>query len=144
MPKSVNLQVITPSKLFYDGEVELIIANTPTGEEGFMASHAWSCKLLVPGELLIREVGSQELKSVALSGGFIDIKEDFVIYSDTAEWAEEIDVDRAMGAKDDAEEWLSLNAGKNKDDEEMLFAHRNLAVQKTRVKVAGGGSRKKR
>ena len=46
MAKSVLLEVITPSKLFYKGEVEIIMVRTASGEEGFMAGHTWACKLL--------------------------------------------------------------------------------------------------
>lgn len=57
MAKSVQLEVITPSKLFYKGEVG-VITRTLQGDEGFMADHAkWACKLLDTGELWFREVG---------------------------------------------------------------------------------------
>ena len=46
MANSVRLEVITPSKLFYRGEVELVIVTTLDGDEGFMAGHVWACKLL--------------------------------------------------------------------------------------------------
>ena len=50
---SVKLEIITPSKLFYRGEVDLVIVTTLSGDEGFMAGHCWGCKLLDIGELWI-------------------------------------------------------------------------------------------
>ena len=88
MVRSVKLQVITPSSLFYEGEIELVIVKTLTGEEGFMAHHAWACKLLAEGKLRIREAGTKGLKTAMISGGFIDVMEDIVIYTDAAEWGE--------------------------------------------------------
>ncbi|MBR5088014.1 MAG: hypothetical protein IK093_01160, partial [Ruminiclostridium sp.] len=37
MAKKVNLEIITPSKVFYRGDVELVIVRTLSGDEGFMA-----------------------------------------------------------------------------------------------------------
>ena len=62
--------------------------NTPVGHEGFMAHHMWTCKLLDAGKLWIKEKGSQEdeWKIASAAGGFIDIKDDIVIYTDVVEW----------------------------------------------------------
>ena len=145
MPKSVRLQVITPSKLFYEGDVELVIANTLTGEEGFMAGHSWACKLLATGELLIQESGTKELRAAAISGGFVDVMDDIIIYTDAAEWAEEIDVERANTQKTIDEEWLSENTSmEGTDPDQLERAQVNLSMQKVRLKVAAGGSRKKK
>ena len=144
MAKSVNLEVITPSKLFYEGEVELVIVKTLSGEEGFMASHSWACKLLGVGEMLIQEAGAKEFKSAAISGGFVDVKKDIVIYTDAAEWSGEIDAERALSAQAKDEEWLMENKdaeGVAADDIERVQV--NLTRQKVRLKVANGGRKKK-
>ena len=44
MARSMTLEVITPSKLFYKGEVQLVIVRTLTGDEGFMPRHTWAVK----------------------------------------------------------------------------------------------------
>ena len=36
---SFRLEVMTPSKLFYRGEVDMVIVTTKDGDEGFMAGH---------------------------------------------------------------------------------------------------------
>ena len=40
MANTVKLEIMTPSKLFYRGEVDLVIVTTTEGEEGFMAGHS--------------------------------------------------------------------------------------------------------
>ena len=87
MANSVRLEVITPSKLFYRGEVELVIVTTLDGDEGFMAGHVWACKLLDVGELWIQEkgAGKNEFRVAAVAGGFIDVKDSIVIYTDAVE-----------------------------------------------------------
>jgi len=87
MAKTFNLEIITPEKLFFRGEVEMVVVSTLDGKEGFLANHAWACKLLAPGEVRIKEDGSSDFKIGTLSGGYIDVKEKTVIFADTAEWA---------------------------------------------------------
>lgn len=141
MANSVKLEVITPSKLFYKGDCELVIARTLLGDEGFMAGHSWACKLLDVDELWILEAGSKDYKVAAIAGGFIDVKDSIVIYTDAAEWQDEIDKNRAEEEKAKAEEWLSHSEGSDQDD----VAKAEIAIAKAmaRLSVASGGRRKK-
>ena len=141
MPKSMQLEVITPSKLFYKGDVELVIARTLSGDEGFMAGHTWAVKLLDAGELWFQEEGSKDFRIAALAGGFIDVKEDIIIFTDAAEWPEDIDLERAQHEKEFAENWL-----KNPSDDDAEIAKAKIAIAKslTRMHVKAGGFRRKR
>lgn len=88
MNKSFRLEVFTPSSNFYSGEVEEVVITTPLGKEAFMADHSHVCKLLDVGELWIRERGAttDQWKIASAAGGFIDVKEEMVIYTDAIEW----------------------------------------------------------
>lgn len=141
MAKSMQLEVITPSKLFYIGDVELVIVRTLTGDEGFMAGHTWAVKLLDAGELWIQEAGSKDYKIAALAGGYVDVKENIIIFTDAAEWPEDIDMERAKNEKEKAEDWLTHPSG---DDIEIAKAKIALAKSLTRMAVKGGGMRRKR
>ena len=143
MAKSVQLEIITPERLFYRGDIELVIARTLSGDEGFMANHAWACKLLSTGELWIQEKGSKDFKIAAISGGFIDIKNKFIIFTDAAEWPEEIDVERAKQAEQRAAEWLKAHR-QLADSDEFLDAKVDVKKSRTRINVAFGGARRKR
>jgi F-type H+-transporting ATPase subunit epsilon len=139
------LDIITPEKLFYRGEIELVIARTLTGDEGFMANHTWACKLLATGELWIQEAGQKDFRIAAISGGFIDIKDKFTIFTDYAEWPEEIDVERAKKSGERAEEQLrSLAHADSSNQQEILKARVAMSKAHTRIGVAGGGLRRKR
>lgn len=135
------LEVITPSKLFYKGEVELVIVRTLTGDEGFMADHTWAVKLLDAGELWFQEAGAKDFKIAALAGGFVDVKDDIVIFTDAAEWPEEIDLARAESEKEKAEDWLRHPSD---DDAEIARAKIAIAKSMTRMHVKAGGYRRKR
>ena len=136
MTKTYKLHVITPSKMFYEGEVDMVIVNTETGEEGFLANHAWACKLLEAGPLWIREAGSKEFKGAAISGGFVDVMEDIIIYADAAEWDSEIDTERALQTKSEIETWLRENKGKAESSGEFEEANVGVKRQEVRVKIA--------
>ena len=143
MANSVKLHVITPDRLFYDGDIEIVIVKTMAGEEGFMANHAWVCKLLDVGKLWIQEAGSKDFKVAAISGGFIDIMHDIVIYADSAEWPDEIDKERAMQKQEVDLNWLAENRNnKNVKPGEMERIQKSLFKQKIRMKVAQGGARR--
>jgi F-type H+-transporting ATPase subunit epsilon len=140
---SVRLEVITPSKLFYRGEVDLVIVTTLDGDEGFMAGHVWACKLLDVGELWIQEkgAGKDEWRVAAVAGGFIDVKDSIVIYTDAVEWSEDIDMDRVLSEKAKVEDWLGKHPDADEDSAEMQNAKLMLAKAETRTNVADGGKR---
>jgi len=141
MANAVKLEIMTPSKRFYSGEVELVIVRTLTGDEGFMANHAWATKLLDVGELWIQEAGSKDYRIAAISEGFIDVKDTIVIFTDAAEWAEDINMERALSTKATMEDWLIHDQTHNPD--EVAIAKINIAKAITRMNVAEGGARRK-
>ena len=142
MAESVRLEIVTPERLFYDGEIELVIVRTLTGDEGFMARHAWACKLLDVGEIWIQEKGAapDEFKVAASAGGFIDVKNSITIFTDAAEWPSEIDVERSKQKKEAAEDYLKSQSSLTAED--ILYHQVSLSKAITRMLVAQGGSRR--
>ena len=142
MANTVSLEVITPSKMFYRGNVQLVIVTTLDGDEGFMAGHSWACKLLDVGELWIQEEGADKntWRVAAVAGGFIDVKDNIVIYTDAVEWSEDIDMERVLSEKAKAEDWLVKNEA-TASEEDLETAKRVLAKAETRSNVAEGGKR---
>lgn len=150
MANTVKLEVITPSKLFYKGEVEMVVVRTLTGEEGFMANHAWACKLLDVGEMCIQEAGAGDgnFKIAAIANGYVDVKDNIIVYTDAAEWAEDIDMERAKSVKESAQAFLDAHGGTvlsvtPEQSSDIAKAKLELAKAITRMKVASGGGRKR-
>ena len=141
---SFRLEVMTPSKLFYRGEVDMVIVTTKDGDEGFMAGHVWACKLLEVSELWIQEkgAGKDEWRVAAVAGGFVDMKDSMVIYTDAVEWSEDIDMERVLSEKAKAEDWLGKNPDADENSEEVQTAKLILAKAETRAGVAEGGKRR--
>lgn len=142
MAKTFRLEVMTPSKLFYRGEVEMVIVTTQSGDEGFMAGHVWACKLLEVGELWIKEKDSakNDWKVAAVAGGFADMKDSMVIYTDAVEWSEDIEMERVLSEKAKAEDWLVKHES-DASEEDLETARLALAKAEIRSNVAEGGKR---
>jgi F-type H+-transporting ATPase subunit epsilon len=140
MAKSFRLEVITPERLFYEGEVEMVIVRTLIGYEGFLANHSWACKLLDTGVLKIKENGAKEFKIAAITGGFIDVKDRIIIFTDAAEWPEEIDIERQ---KRKIEEMEARLKGMGDDANQLQAAKVSIAKAANRINVlTGKGIRK--
>lgn len=89
MAKNFLLEIVTPEKRFFKGEVDIVIARTLSGEEGYLANHIWAVKLLGTGDLRFKEAESKETRVAEISGGFIDVHGDILIFTDSAEWKDE-------------------------------------------------------
>ncbi len=98
-----KLEIITPEKMFFDGETEQIIVRTTVGDVGILNGHEPYCAALGIGQMRIMMDG--KLRHAATSGGIIKVsREKTVVLVDSCEWADEIDVNRAQVAKDNAEQ----------------------------------------
>ncbi len=100
-----ELKIITPDRVFYEGQVSMVEFNTTEGEIGVLKNHIPLTVIISPGILTITE--EEGSKSAALHAGFAEILQDKVtILAEIVEWPEEIDVKRAEAAKERAEERL--------------------------------------
>jgi len=105
MQKNVKLSILTPEKVFFNGEVSQIIAETPEGEMGIMIGHMPSIAVVSDSLLKIEENGSW--RSAALGQGIMDVSSSGIeFFVDTAEWGEDIDVQRSEKALHRAEDRL--------------------------------------
>lgn len=92
MAKTFKLEVITPEKKLYSGEVEMVIIHTVEGEEGFEAGHTPACMMMDIGELRFYEAGHKQRIAVT-TDGFADFTNfGMVVFVSEAKFAEDIDV----------------------------------------------------
>src|SRR3954470_876405 len=91
----IHVELITPEKLSFSDNVDFVVAPTEMGEVGILPRHAPLLAKLAPGELRLH-TGS-DIRHVAVSGGFIEVNETsrVAVFAETAEFADEIDVERA-------------------------------------------------
>ncbi len=135
-----KLDIVTAEKVVYSDDVDMVVAPGVQGQLGILPHHTPLMTTLDAGELRIKK-GGEEL-SLAISGGFLEVRPDHVIVlADAAERADEIDVARAEAAKHRAEERLATRRVPVADEETARAA---LARAMARLKVAEKIKRRKR
>jgi len=138
MATNFHLEIVTPYRMFYDDDAEMVIVKTTTGEMGILNEHMPSVVPLDIGILRIKANG--KIKSASTAGGFVTIGTDkTTIITDCAEWAEEIDVERAESALERAQKRL------DKQNDGVDVARAELALKKAfnRIKLAEERGKKK-
>jgi len=131
MQKNVKLSILTPEKVFFNGEVSQIVTQTPEGEMGIMAGHMPSIAVVSDSLLKVEENGVW--RNAALGQGIMIVSSAGIeFFVDTAEWDEEIDVQRSEKALHRAEERLRGSLSHN----DYLRAHTAIARATVRLKTA--------
>ena len=100
-----KLEVVSPDRVFYTGDVEMVEMNTTEGEIGIYRNHIPLTVIVKPGVLRIT---GEDNREAALHAGFAEILPDSVtILAEIIEWPEEIDEARAQSALHRAEDRLA-------------------------------------
>ena len=132
--QTIKVNIVTPDGPVYDSEVNMIIANTATGEIGVLPGHIPMVAPLQVGAIRLKKDGQTDI--VAVSGGFLEIRPDQVaILAQAAEVSSTIDIDRAKEAVKRAEERLNLS---KKDDVDFNRAELSLKRAMNRINVYEG------
>jgi F-type H+-transporting ATPase subunit epsilon len=101
----IKLEIVTAERLVYSGDVDFVSAPGVMGRLGILPKHSPLLTALEVGELRFQKRDEEE--RFAVSGGFMEVHPDRVIVlADTAERAEEIDLERAEAARQRAEKLL--------------------------------------
>lgn len=104
--KKIALEIVTPEKITLRDEVDFVVLPGLKGEIGVLPGHTHFLAQMTAGEL--RMVKSDKTDLFAVSGGFAEIHPDRVeVFAETAEMAEEIDVERARMAAQKAKDNLA-------------------------------------
>lgn len=138
MAEKLQLELITPYKKVLSEQVDMITAVGALGEFAVLPGHASFLTSLKIGELTYSTGG--EVSHLALNWGYFEVVDDTVtILVETAERADEIDLERARAALGRAEEALKKLSREDKD-----FKIYEAALQRAviRMQVAGKAIRK--
>ncbi len=135
MANKLSLKIITPSRNMFEGDVDMVIMRTQSGDVGILHGHQPMVTILDYGVLTIKN--DEEEKNAAVLGGFAEISsEGMSILTDAAEWSDEIDVVRAQQAKERAEQRLK-NISDNID-----ITRAELALKRAMVRLDLGADNK--
>jgi len=126
-----KLDIVTPERLVYSDDVDVVTVPTIEGEIGILANHTPIVSVIAPGEIKIRKNGV--INYMAISGGFVQfMKNKATILADAAERAEEINMERAENARERARKLLSEKLDTVSHAETFAALQRSLI----RIKVA--------
>lgn len=96
------LKIVTPDRVFFDDEIEMLIAKSENGDFAIMKNHVPIIASLDIRSLRIKKNG--KFRYAAIAGGYLTFRENQItIMSDAVEWRDEIDKNRAIEAQKRAE-----------------------------------------
>lgn len=137
MAEKLKLEIVTPKGAVLSDEVDIVTAPGFGGEFGVLANHAPLLSTIKIGALVYRKGDQEEMLMV--SGGFCEVSNNKLTFLvETAERGTEIDIDRALKAKERAEKRLA-EAQRQSEKLNRTRAEASLQRAMARLKVAGGG-----
>jgi F-type H+-transporting ATPase subunit epsilon len=135
----LKCEVVSAERLLFSQDVDEILAPGVNGQLGILPSHAPLITALQSGELVVRWDDQEE--SFAIGGGFLEVLHDkATILADSAERADEIDIERATAAKARAEERL---AQRSVEDFDYARAEASLRRALARLRAAEHARRRR-
>lgn len=128
-----SFSLITPEKIVFEGAAASVSLPTTSGYIQVLQNHVPLVSVLQAGEVVVR--GDKGESVFAVSAGFIEVRpgNKVVVLANTAEQAEEIDVERAEAARARAK---GLLTEKIRDDQEYAAVAAAIEKEFARVRVA--------
>lgn len=118
-----HLQIVTPDRLFFSEDVEMVIVRGTEGDLAVLKGRAPITTALKIGKIRIFQDGKERVAAVV--DGYISVLEnETTIVTEAAEWPDEINVERAEAAKERAER--IIREGKKQSD----IARAELALKR--------------
>jgi F-type H+-transporting ATPase subunit epsilon len=137
MAEKLKVELVTPYKKVLSEEVDEITASGALGEFGVLPGHAPFLTSLKIGELTYKQNGA--LHHLAVNWGYFEVEHDTVtVLVETAEKADEIDLERAKAALGRAEAELK---GLTPEDKNFRIYEAALERALIRVQVAAKAAR---
>lgn len=102
----IHLEVVTPNGPVVSEEVDIVTAPGVGGEFGVLANHAPFLSTIKTGTLTYKK--DKSTKYLMVSGGFSEVSNNKITFLvESAEFGQDIDVERALRAKERAEKRLT-------------------------------------
>jgi F-type H+-transporting ATPase subunit epsilon len=138
MAEKITLRLVTPTRMLLDEEVDEVAGPGALGEFGVLPNHISFLTLLEIGEMSYRQGANRYY--LALSGGYAEVLDNVMtVLANAAEYADEIDVDRAQKARENAQRTIEEL---NREDREFLATEAALRRALVRLQVASKEARK--
>jgi len=136
MAEAVRVEIVSPEQVLYSGEATMVITRTlEGGEVAFQAGHQAFLGALVENHTRVFQTDGT-VQDIAIHRGFVEVHGNptiVSILSDTAELAQDIDVERAKAAIERHQLILKQEA----DEEALTHALAGKARAEARLTAAG-------
>jgi len=111
---TITCEIVSQDRMVYSGEADIVLLPGMAGQMGILPHHAPVLTTLDYGIIMVRSK-SEELH-FTVAGGIAEVLPDKVtVLADAAENVEEIDLERAIIARERAEERLKLTLATDTD-----------------------------
>jgi len=122
---ALHVELVSPERIIYSGEADMVLARTTDGEIAFLTGHAPFIGALGIGQVVVTEADGTKVRA-AVHGGFVEVSHDRVtVLSDVAELSGDIDRSRAEAALRRAEDAVRASS----TDEDAADALRRAQVR---------------
>jgi len=120
------MKILTPEREYFDGDVEAVTVYAPDGSVTVLADHAPFIMPVAVGTIKLKKNG--EWEEACNSEGFMEVHHQGVlIYVQSCESPEEVDIRRAEEAKMRAEEHLRQKQSMNEYKQSQIALARAMA-----------------
>jgi len=131
MAQQIALEVVTPSGAVVSEDVDIVNAPGYGGDFGVLANHAPFLSTIKTG-ILSYETGKNR-QYLMVSGGFCEVSNNKITFLvESADFGNQIDVERAMKAKERAEKRLAQAAS---HDESVNIARAEASLQRAIMRL---------
>ena len=104
---SLRIELVSPERVVFEGDAELVIARTSEGEIGFQPGHVPFVGNLVSSVVRVA-LSDGGVQRIAVHSGFVEVSDNHVaLLCDVSELAEDIVVERAKASLDNAKNDLA-------------------------------------
>jgi F-type H+-transporting ATPase subunit epsilon len=132
MSDKVTFELVSPEKLLFSGEVDMVVLPAAEGDMGILPGHAPVITTIRPGTICIFNGNTVE-KRLYVAGGFLEVTPDrCTVLADTATPVEDIDISDAQQMVKDCTDDL----GAAKDEDSQAKARQLLATAEAKLQAA--------
>jgi len=130
MAETLKLEIVTPTAIAFSADVEMVTLHAAEGQIGILPHHVPLLTRCIPGELIVRQNGQDEV--LAMGEGMVEITgQSVTIVTDMAVRVHDIDEAQAEEARQRAEARLQDKIS----DEEVATVNASLARSLAQLKV---------
>ncbi len=131
MAQQIRLEVVTPNGAAVNEDVDIVNAPGYGGDFGVLANHAPFLSTIKIG--ILSYESDKKRENLMISGGFCEVSNNKITFLvESAEFGQQIDVDRAMKAKERAEKRLAQSA---QQDETLNRTRAEAALQRALARI---------